>query len=49
MTKILVVGLSGESVFMSTDHFNETDETIQADSIHIEPGGKGFNQSVAVK
>ena len=36
MKKILVVGLSGESVFMSTDHFNETDETIQADSIHIE-------------
>lgn len=49
MKKILVVGLSGESVFMNTDHFNENDETIQADSIHIEPGGKGFNQCVAVK
>ena len=49
MEKILVIGLSGQSVFLSTDHLSEEDETIHADSIHIEPGGKGFNQCVAVK
>lgn len=49
MKKILVIGLCGESVFLNTDHFNEEDETIIATSKHIEPGGKGFNQCVALK
>lgn len=49
MKKILVIGLCGESVFLDTDHFNEEDETIIATSKHTEPGGKGFNQCVAIK
>ena len=49
MKKILVIGLCGESVFLKTDHFNEEDETVIATSKYTEPGGKGFNQCVAVK
>lgn len=49
MKKILVIGLCGESVFLDTDHFNEEDETVIATSKHTEPGGKGFNQCVAIK
>ena len=46
--KILVIGLSGESVFMHIDHMNENGETIKADLKNTEPGGKGYNQAVAL-
>ena len=47
--KIAVIGLSGESIFMKMDHFNEEGETVVANTYHIEYGGKGFNQAVAAK
>lgn len=47
-SKIALIGLSGESVFMKVDHFHTTGETIKAKEIHIEPGGKGYNQAVAI-
>lgn len=41
------VGLGGESVFLPVDHFHAPGETLQSESIFIEPGGKGYNQAVA--
>lgn len=45
--KIAIIGLSGQSVFMNVDRFPHLGETISAKNIHIEPGGKGYNQAVA--
>lgn len=45
--KICVVGLGGQSVFLSLDHFHAPGETLKADAIYTEPGGKGYNQAVA--
>ncbi len=47
--KISVIGLSGESIFMKTDHFHNNGETVVADTYHKEYGGKGYNQAVAAK
>lgn len=46
--KILVIGLSGESVFLTLDHFNKKGETVQAIDKKTEPGGKGYNQAIAL-
>lgn len=43
------IGLGGESVFLSVDHFHAPGETLQADSIFLEPGGKAYNQAVAAR
>lgn len=45
--KIAIIGLSGESIFMKMDHFNEEGETVVANTYHVEYGGKGYNQAVA--
>ena len=47
MNKVAIIGLSGESIFMHVKNFHKKGETIQADSLHIEPGGKGYNQAIA--
>lgn len=47
MAKISVIGICGQSVFMTVDHFHEKGETLSADSIFEEIGGKGINQAVA--
>ena len=47
MAKISVIGICGNSIFMSVDHFHEKGETIAAKSFFEEIGGKGFNQAVA--
>ena len=48
MSKIAVIGIAGESVFLTVDGFGVTGETVQATGYHSELGGKGFNQAVAV-
>lgn len=48
MSKIAVIGIAGESVFLTVDSFGKTGETVQANNFHSELGGKGFNQAVAV-
>ena len=48
MSKIAVIGIAGESVFLSVDGFGRTGETTVARSFHSELGGKGFNQAVAI-
>ena len=47
MIKIAVIGIAGQSVFLSVDEFNKIGETAVAKSFHDELGGKGFNQAVA--
>ena len=47
MSKIAVIGIIGNSVFLPVDHFHIGGETVEASSVHFEPGGKGFNQAVA--
>ena len=45
MKRVAVIGLSGESIFLKVDHFNNIGETIISHDVHTEPGGKGFNQA----
>ncbi len=47
MTKIAVIGIVGQSVFLSVDDFGVTGQTTVATRKHVELGGKGFNQAVA--
>lgn len=47
MAKISVIGISGASHFMTVDHFHENGETLSANSIYCEMGGKGINQAIA--
>ncbi len=47
MAKVSVVGICGNSIFMRVDRFHEKGETIAANSVFEEIGGKGFNQAVA--
>lgn len=47
MAKIAVIGICGNSIFMHADHFHENGETLVADSVYEEIGGKGINQAVA--
>ncbi len=47
MTKIAVIGIVGESVFLKVDDFGKIGETIVAHDLHRELGGKGFNQALA--
>ena len=46
MSKVVVIGLSGESVFLNVDHFNNSGETVKAIDRFVEPGGKGYNQAL---
>lgn len=48
MSKIAVIGIAGESVFLSVDDFGVTGETTVANGFYSELGGKGFNQAVAI-
>ena len=41
-TKIAVLGLFGQSVFMTVDHFHAPGETLHAEGLYAEPGDAGF-------
>lgn len=47
MAKISVIGICGNSIFMKVDHFHQNGETLAAESVFEEIGGKGINQAVA--
>jgi len=49
MSKVAVIGIVGNSVFLPVDKFHVGGETVEASSIHFEFGGKGFNQAVAAR
>ena len=44
---LLIIGLCGQSAFLTVDHFHRPEETLHASSLFMEPGGKGYNQAVA--
>lgn len=45
--RIAVIGLTGQSLLMGIDRFHQSGETLAANCLQIEPGGKGYNQSYA--
>ncbi|MBR5542913.1 MAG: ribokinase [Oscillospiraceae bacterium] len=47
MAKVSVIGICGNSIFMNVDHFHENGETLSAESVYEEIGGKGINQAIA--
>lgn len=47
MSRIAVIGIVGNSVFLPVERFHIGGETVEARDIHFELGGKGFNQAVA--
>ena len=47
MSKIAVIGMVGNSAFLSVEQFHTGGETITAKGVHFEPSGKGYNQAVA--
>ncbi len=49
MKKTAVIGICGQSVFLYCDKFPKASESIKANNIYIEPGGKGANASTAIK
>ncbi len=49
MSRVAVIGMVGNSVFLPVDHFHVGGETIEAHSAHFEPGGKGFNAAIAAR
>jgi len=48
MSKVSVIGIVGESVFLSVDFLPKAGETMHAKEMFCELGGKGFNQAVAI-
>lgn len=47
MGKIGVIGLGGQSAFLSAAHFPAPGETVSCKGLFFEPGGKGYNQAIA--
>ena len=47
MSKISIIGIVGESVFLSMDSLPKGGETVHAHDMFTELGGKGFNQAIA--
>lgn len=45
--KVAVIGLAGQSAFMTAEEFPTPGETIGCKSLFFEPGGKGYNQAIA--
>ena len=49
MNKVFVIGLSGNSYFLESDHLPKKGETLITTSFHEEVGGKGYNQADVLK
>ena len=47
MNKVCIIGIAGTSAFLRVPRFHTGGETVHADELHVEYGGKGFNQAVA--
>ena len=45
--KVCVIGLGGQSAFLSVEHFPAPGETVSGSDLFFELGGKGYNQAVA--
>ncbi len=46
--KITVIGLYGASIFMGVENYPQAGETVVSQEYLSEPGGKGYNQAVAL-
>ena len=46
--QIAVIGLSGQSIMLKVKAFAKPGETVIAESLSYEPGGKGYNQAIAL-
>ena len=49
MSKVAIIGISGDSLFYEVDHLPQKGESISTKRLHREAGGKGFNQAIACK
>ncbi len=47
MSRVAVIGIVGNSVFLPVEKFHIGGETVEASDVRFELGGKGFNQAVA--
>lgn len=47
MNKVTVIGLTGQTAFLTTKHFPIPGETVSCTKLFFEHGGKGHNQAVA--
>ena len=47
MSRIAIIGIVGQSVFLPVEHFHTGGETVVASDMHTEWGGKGYNQAIA--
>ena len=47
MIRVAVIGIVGNSVFLPVEHFHVGGETVVANDMHTEWGGKGYNQAIA--
>ncbi len=45
--EVIILGLCGQSAFLSVPRFHRPEETLHATALFMEPGGKGYNQAVA--
>lgn len=45
--RVCVIGLGGQSAFLSAQHFPAPGETVSCKDLFFELGGKGYNQAVA--
>lgn len=45
--RIGVIGLGGQSAFLSVHRFPAPGETVSCEGLFFEPGGKGYNQAIA--
>lgn len=45
--RVAVIGLAGQSAFMTAEHFPVPGETIACEALFFELGGKGYNQAIA--
>ena len=41
MSRVCVIGLAGTSAFLRVPRFHTGGETVHADALHVEYGGKG--------
>lgn len=46
-SRVCVIGLGGQSAFLSAQHFPAPGETVSCKDLFFELGGKGYNQAVA--
>ncbi|MEG0512320.1 MAG: ribokinase [Clostridia bacterium] len=45
--ELVILGLCGQSVFLTVPHLHVPEETLHATEMFAEPGGKGYNQATA--